>query len=303
MSVEIIKEKGKYKFNQEAIDCIVKKYSEHKGSITIQRELKNEFNVDVSVHGIYLVLHDNNILMRNDREQALKYSCNDNFFNIIDTEEKAYWLGFLYADGYINNKRKHSNYKVGIAISEKDREHLEKFKKAIQYTGNIKIYSPSLGENSYNGTKNYCRILITSPTMAEDLIKKGCFVDKTNSLYYPDETILPKELECHFIRGLIDGDGSLIITNLFKENVHKEFEFSFTGTKSMCQGILRFLGKENLALCKRHKNRDNDNYSLSIGGNKQVLKIVSSLYENASVYLDRKYEKYLKMLEISREQQ
>ena len=56
-------------------------------------------------------------------------------------------------------------------------------------------------------------------------------------------------------------------------------------------------------MCKRHKNRDNDNYSLSIGGNKQVLKIVSSLYENASVYLDRKYEKYLKMLEISREQQ
>lgn len=88
MAVEIIKEKGKYKFNQEAIDCIIKKYSEHKGSITIQRELKNEFNIDVSVHGIYLVLHDNNISIRNDREQALKYSCNDSFFNIIDTEEK-----------------------------------------------------------------------------------------------------------------------------------------------------------------------------------------------------------------------
>ena len=139
--------------------------------------------------------------------------------------------------------------------------------------------------------------------MAEDLINKGCFVNKTDTLYYPNETIVPKDLERHFIRGLIDGDGALIITNLSKENLHKEFEFSFTGTKEMCEGILKFMNKENLVLSKRHKDKENNNYTLTIGGNKQVLKLVSLLYENASVYLNRKYENYLKMLEISREQQ
>lgn len=302
MSVEIIKEKGKYIFNQEAIDCVVKKYQEHKGSVTIQKELKTEYNIDVSIHGIYLILH-NRVEIRDDREQALKYTCDDNFFKEIDTEEKAYWLGFLYADGYINNKRKYGNYKVGITISESDKVHLEKFKNAIHYTGNIKTYSPSLSKNSYKGTKNYCRILITSSTMAEDLINKGCFVNKTDSLIYPSYDIVPKELEKHFIRGIIDGDGSLIITNLLKENVHKDFELSFTGTKNMCQGILRFFNKENAVLSKRHKDKDNDNFSFSIGGNKQVLRLVTLLYKDATIYLDRKYEKYLKMLEISREQQ
>lgn len=192
---------------------------------------------------------------------------------------------------------------MGISLSEKDKSHLEKFKNAIHYTGEVKTYFPSKTEKSYKGTKNYCRILITSPLMAEDLINKGCFVNKTDILYYPDETIVPKDLEKHFIRGLIDGDGSLIITNLSKENLYKEFEFSFTGTKEMCEGILKFIDKENLILCKRHKDKENNNYTLTVGGNKQVLKIVSLLYENASVYLNRKYEKYLKMLEISREQQ
>ena len=63
------------------------------------------------------------------------------------------------------------------------------------------------------------------------------------------------------------------------------------------------MDKENLVLSKRHKDKENNNYTLTIGGNKQVLKLLSLLYENASVYLNRKYEKYLKMLEISREQQ
>ena len=67
MSVEIIKEKGKYKFNQEAIDCVIEKYNEHKGSIIIKREIKEEYGIDISVYGIYLILHDR-VKIRSDRE-------------------------------------------------------------------------------------------------------------------------------------------------------------------------------------------------------------------------------------------
>ena len=75
---------------------------------------------------------------------------------------------------------------------------------------------------------------------------------------------------------------------------------SFTGTKDICLGILKYFNK-NLKLIQRHPERNNDNFSFTIGGNKQVINIVEDLYEDASIYLDRKYEKYLKMLEISRE--
>lgn len=137
--------------------------------------------------------------------------------------------------------------------------------------------------------------------MAEDLINKGCLLNKTNKLIYPNEQILDRKFEKDFIRGLIDGDGSLIITNLNNDK-HKSFELSFTGTKDICLGILKYFNK-NLKLIQRHPERNNDNFSFTIGGNRQVTNIVEDLYKDASIYLDRKYEKYLKMLEISREQQ
>lgn len=137
--------------------------------------------------------------------------------------------------------------------------------------------------------------------MAEDLINKGCLLNKTDKLIYPNEQILDRKFEKDFIRGLIDGDGSLIITNLNNDK-HKDFELSFTGTKDICLGILKYFNKD-LKLIQRHPERNSDNFSFTIGGNKQVINIVNNLYGNASIYLNRKYEKYLKMLEISREQQ
>ena len=66
------------------------------------------------------IYKDNGGIVRTDREQALKYTCDENYFEKIDTAEKAYWLGFMYTDGYIQNKRKNSNMKIGIALSQSD---------------------------------------------------------------------------------------------------------------------------------------------------------------------------------------
>ena len=45
-------------------------------------------------------------------------------FDVIDTEEKAYWLGFLYADGNVSNTKN----EVGITLQSSDIKHLYKFK-------------------------------------------------------------------------------------------------------------------------------------------------------------------------------
>ena len=230
--------------------------------------------------------------IRTDREQALKYTVNEDFFEIIDTEKKAYWLGFMYADGYINVKRKHQNKKVGLALNVVDYERLEAFKKDLNYTGNINVYT------SANGYKEstYGRVLISNEKLANDLIDKGCYEKKTNKLTFPSDDIVSRELKYHFIRGYLDGDGSVIIT--FDENNNiKSCGIGFTGTYEFLNGLKEFLGKSSLKLDKRYKNRKDNIYSLSIGGAMQTIEICYRLYGHATTYMKRKYDKYIELLE------
>lgn len=232
-----------------------------------------------------------NIPIHTDREQALKYSVNEHFFEKVDTEEKAYWLGFMYADGFIQSKRPLNSRKIGISLTESDGKHLEKFKKALNYTGPIKIYNPS-PKYCYKGTKPYARILIASDKLALDLIKLGCVENKTTILKYPTEEQVPFELQKHFIRGYIDGDGSLMIK---PKNTYYEFAINITGTLEVLEGIKKYLNISHLKNQQRHPDRPVNNFTFTIGGNKQVLYFVDYLYKDATVYLDRKYEKAKEM--------
>ena len=83
------------------------------------------------------------------------------FFDKIDTGEKAYWLGFIYADGYLDNRNG-----VGIELDVKDKNHLEKFKKALQAELNVKIYY----KNSTYGPQTNCRFMVHSKHMSSILL-------------------------------------------------------------------------------------------------------------------------------------
>ena len=178
---------------EKQLDFIKDKYYNDKLSMQKIGEL-----IGCSANTIHRVMKENGLKARTDREQALKYYCNENYFDVINTEEKAYWLGFMYADGFIQNKRKHQNYKVGLSLSECDKSHLEKLKKCLDSNIEIKTYIPKTEFNS----KPYCRLLITSNILAEGLIKHGCLTNKTEILTFP--TNISEELLKHFIRGYID---------------------------------------------------------------------------------------------------
>lgn len=250
---------------------VVEEYLNGKSLNIISKENNFPYNT------IRTILIEEKIKMRNYKECQKKYFANENFFENIDTEDKAYWLGFFCADGYINNKNKNRSYKIGISLNNKDINHLEKFKKSIEFTGNIKTYKSSgYSENDYS------RILITSDKLALDLINKGIDSNKTKNLTYPSQDIVPLYLQKHFIRGLIDGDGSIIIC---KDNNYK---ISFTGTYSICQGILNNFNLKNKVYSYKNKNC----FYITIGGNIQVVNILDDIYNNATIYLDRKYQKY-----------
>lgn len=209
------------------------------------------------------------------------------FFENINTEKKAYWLGFIYADGYIAARRKHSSRRLGISITESDVELLKKFKEDIESTHPINTYKSATTYNS----QPYVRILIASEKLVSDIEKLGVFEQKTEVLRFPTECQVPKHLIHHFIRGYMDGDGS--ISSSVKNIRKTAFYVGFCGTREFLQGIQDYFGL-SLTLGKRHDN-DINNYSISIGGNRQAEKVLNILYKDATVFLTRKHSKYIEL--------
>lgn len=226
-----------------------------------------------------------------------KYTCDETYFDEIDTEHKAYWLGFLYADGYILNHRKgkrgeNDSQSFGFSISMKDVELFEKFKADLKSNHPVNVYKNSSSfatQDSFAG-----RILITSQHMVDMLKKHGMTENKTYTISLPN---LPKDLLPHFIRGLSDGDGSIVVSRLQDgpEKGRVKFLWSLTSTKEMCEGILQFLGKSELKLYQRHPERQVNNWEFKICGNQQVKRLLAKIYQDATIYLDRKYQKYVEM--------
>jgi hypothetical protein len=219
---------------------------------------------------------------RSNKQNSRKYNLNHNYFHIINSEEKAYWLGFLFADGYITHSKYNQKY-IGLNLSVKDISHLEKFKKAITATYPIKCYNyPLMG---YSGIYA-ARLLMTSDQMFDDLNAKGVVLRKSLILQFPK--FLSPKLINHFIRGYFDGDGSVIRSN---QNGKIVCQLAICGTKEFLNVLCQYLPCDQQKLRKRHKDMKN-NYFLHIRGNLQVKKTIEYIYQNATIFLDRKLEKY-----------
>ena len=153
---------------------------------------------------------------------------NHNYFKTIDTEEKAYILGFLYADGYNSDKQ------VVIAQLEQDVDILEKINKALDADNQIKRKLQS------TNNKTVCQLCYSSIDMCTDLTNLGCFRNKSLACTFP--TFLDKSLIRHFIRGYFDGDGCVWIGKRkimtvkdktrpsgFRERIVQNVKFTITG--------------------------------------------------------------------------
>lgn len=218
---------------------------------------------------------------RTTKETSRRYSADDNFFDVIDTEEKAYWLGFLYADGYVSLKKENSSNTLGCALASVDEPHLEKLKKSLQATNPIQRYEGK-GYNGEGKPTYYSRLHIRSDKLVEDAIKHGIVPMKTSILMPP--TTIPESLTHHFIRGYFDGDGSWA-----KTGKTFGYKLSVTGTEE----FLLWMAQEmqlTPRLYSRHPDRDNNNFTLEAHARADVLKSIEYLYKDATIYLDRKYE-------------
>lgn len=250
---------------------------------------------NVSYQTIYKALKRWNIDRRSFSEMS-GFIANYNYFDNIDDEHKAYWLGFMYADGYITA----DNY-VGLTLARVDKGHIEKFVKDLDSNHNINDYEVKPTENSFNKKTVYSsRLLFKSEYMCNVLKSKGCLEHKSLILNFPSENIVPNHLIKHFIRGYFDGDGSLVLSE-------GSINFKFCGTEEFLNGIVKSFNenilsysfnKENFQQKEKSKELGKNSYSLSYGGRVKTITVMTWLYEDSTIYLDRKYELYKKLTQI-----
>ena len=218
------------------------------------------------------------------------YFCDYHYFDTIDTEEKAYWLGFLTADGWISKSQKTGSGVIGIELQYGDINHLKKFNKSI--SGNYQVtdrWKPcDISKKNPNKLHHTCIIRIFSLIMYESLEKIGFTNNKSYDFTIPT---MQNDLIRHYMRGYFDGDGCFTFTN-------KTFHINFiTASHLLNNDIAKILDLEKLDF-KQH-NYINEfgtmMYRIDIYRIKDKIKFLDWIYQDCSIYLDRKYKKYLKV--------
>lgn len=215
---------------------------------------------------------------------SFKYDINNNYFDTIDNAHKAYWLGFIYADGYLSKTRN----VFGIELNSIDVKHLEKFNKDIQSNRPIKIYN----KNSTYGPQTNCRWTCANQQLYSSLIVHGIITTKSYDGRFP--TIENTQYMADVVRGIFDGDGSITyrvgINNFVTANI------GVCGTKNVLQTIEQFSGFD-WSWSQRYPDKNIDNWQIHCGRQNDVIKFLDSIYKNADIFLDRKYQLYLDILE------
>lgn len=260
-------------------NTIIKLYKDNHSIAKIYRLLK-ENNITICKKRMSNILTSNGVKLRTSSEAATKYEVVSDFFSTIDTEEKAYWLGFMYADGYVTGTKI-----VGCKLSTKDEEHLIKLRNTLSPTK--PLYYDETSQGFGNNTKSVALIL-TNRNLFKDLVSKGCIQNKSKLLTFPNENIVPKELIHHFIRGYFDGDGS--VTAGINPKGHMRILIGIVGTHHFLSEIRKALSLEDTKYLYKYKNKDI--HELKVGGTNVVKAIYNFLYKDATVFLERKFIKF-----------
>ena len=201
--------------------------------------------------------------------------CRKNLFSSVETEEDAYWLGFIFADGYISDQGA-----LEISLKYTDYNHLLKF---ADYAGfdKTKVVKKQKTTNGYYRTRIGFKV---SKDIKENLSKLGIVPRKSLTAIYPT---LRSDLHKHFIRGYVDGDGCISIRKpRTKNNIVREVTLSILGTKDFLLGI-------NTSLNVPLKNiRKRKNIHILTFSCREARNILYTLYENSTISLDRKYNIY-----------
>ncbi len=221
---------------------------------------------------------------------------NENIFDSIDTEEKAYWLGFIYADGSISSTPLRTDvkteYTFELSLKADDTYHLDKFNTFMNHNkNNVKVYSTSCNGKTFKR----CRWYVKNKHLWNTLNNYGCIPNKSLTLEFPNKNIFKSEdLIRHFIRGYFDGDGCISIT---KTNSVEEYTaVNLLGTESFLTNVRDSVISKKVPPI--HKYKDSESTKVMFYWGTNALSLLNYLYDNSSIYLQRKFDKYLEICRL-----
>lgn len=216
-----------------------------------------------------------------------KYNYNKRFFQNIDSEEKAYWLGFFFADGHTQKSLERRYCEAAIMLGVKDKGHLKKLNKSLN--GNIEVATRLKGTGFGDGKLHeMATIRLYSVDLVNDLISWGCVPNKVKHMTFPT---ISKEYYWSFIRGFFDGDGSISFN---KQRQIPKCDFAST-SYDFLQTIRGFLFEEKI--CSYYTQEKSGVWHLCINSMENCVEFLDKMYGDATIYLDRKYNRYIQYID------
>ena len=262
---------GNVKYSNDIREKVLSDYQQGKSV----PELSKQYQIKTGT--IYSWTKEANI----SRSKGVKSLCNNiEYFDTIDTEMKAYMLGFIIADGNVSI---HNNqYSLKIKIQRQDRYLLEKLLEELDCTNAI---TDTREKTTFAKTEHdYSGISITSRHLVESLINLKVIPAKTG---YEEMPVILKHLERHMIRGFFDGDGIACCTD-------KNHAFGFVGNGFITQQILQMIGGEWEQVTQHPHWITKNLYQTTTSKESRIKHLYHYMYDNSSFYLVRKHDKFLR---------
>lgn len=260
---------GRTKLTQDDKDNIIRLYQCNNTT----DQIANKYHI--SNKTVSEILHLSGVRIARYGEHSRKYTLNEHYFDVIDCKDKAYILGLLYADGC------NTGQCISISLKAEDKYILEQINELIESNRPLKLLP--YHEKNEKWSDQY-KLSISNKYMATRLIELGIVPHKSLILTFPDW--LTEDLYPDFIRGYMDGDGNI---------AKKEKRVNIIGTESFCvklADILHRILNINCGIYLCHGNKNTTTRTLQIAGGNQVRRFLDYIYNDANLYLFRKYDIY-----------
>lgn len=218
---------------------------------------------------------------------------NEHYFDFIDSEEKAYFLGLIFTDGWITKSKSKIKYDIGICLEIEDKYMVEKFKNAVNSDRSIVIKKLQKKDGTVG---EYAQFVLTSDILAKALMRYGITERKSETMSINLNEI-PNEHIHHFMRGMFDGNGSTYIGT-----EHNNLQFSMSGTTDIIEFFRYYIWSKGIAgFAKKHlcKEISFPFYQISYADKRQVYKLYKEFSRDTNIYLHRKWDKMREWLEVN----
>jgi len=271
--------KEKY-INGESLKSLGKKYKCRNSDI---RDLISNMGIEIRGKGKQV--------NKENYRTNIKYSLNESYFENIDSFEKAYWLGFLFADGCVRNERKRRT--LELCLKTEDMYHINNLSSALGSEAMAKEKIVKLDGKEYSSH----RCVWSSEKLVTDLERHGCVQNKSLILEFPKN--ISKEFLPEFIRGYFEGDGCIYcyVYNR-KENTVVSRGIQILGTEVFCLSLQNILKQYGIKANFRNL-KDRNCSELRVQSKNGIRMFYKIMYENCknNRVLLRKKDKFEEMIQ------